>query len=174
MIRSEVASDHDAIAAVVSRAFGSPVEARLVHAIRASDNFVQEWSLVAIVDDQIVGHVMASYVTLRDAERDRRIPTLSPLAVDPEYQGRGVGSTLVPALTAIVDAAGEPVIVLEGNPIYYSRFGFEHSVPLGITIPLPDWAPSEAGQVLKLSAYTSDVRGQIVYPPAFDAVADGH
>ena len=72
----------------------------------------------------------------------------------------------------IVDAAGAPLIVLEGDPAYYSRFGFEHSVPLGITMRLPEWASPEAAQVLRLGAYEPSVRGAVVYPPAFDDVAD--
>jgi hypothetical protein len=47
----------------------------------------------------------------------------------------------------------EPLIVLEGSPGYYSRFGIEYAVPFGITIELPDWAPPEAVQVLRLSRY---------------------
>jgi putative acetyltransferase len=171
VIRTEVAADHDAIARVVSRAFGSPIEARLVAAIRASENFVARWSLVATVDDNIVGHVMVSYVGLREGEHERRIPSLSPLAVDPDHQGQGVGSALVRAVAKIVDADGEALIVLEGSPLYYSRFGFEASVPGGITIDLPDWAPPEAAQLLKLAAYSPEVRGHVVYPPAFDVVA---
>jgi putative acetyltransferase len=166
--RPETAADHDAIASVVARAFGSPAEAALVDAIRASPNFVANWSLVATVDGTVVGHVMASYVTLRDGDTDHRIPSLSPLAVDPDAQRRGIGGTLVRALTATVDAAGEPLIVLEGSPDYYSRFGFEYAAPLGISITLPDWAPPEAAQVLRLENYDPAVRGHVVYPPAFD------
>lgn len=167
-IRPEADADHDAIASVVARAFGSPAEAALVEAIRASPNYVAAWSLVATVDDKVVGHVMASYVTLRDGDTERGIPSLSPLAVDPDTQRRGIGGALVRALTAVVDADREPLIVLEGSPGYYSRFGFEYAAPLGITITLPDWAPPEAAQVLRLKEYDPGVRGQVVYPPAFD------
>jgi putative acetyltransferase len=172
VIRPERSADYDGIASVVSRAFGSPIEARLVAAIRESESFVREWSLVAVIENGIVGHVMVSYATLRTGDGDRRIPNLSPLSVDPDYQRRGVGSALVRAAAEIVDAAGEPLIVLEGNPVYYSRFGFEPAAPLGITLHLPDWAPPEAAQVLKLRAYTPDVRGHVIYPPAFDLVTD--
>ena len=171
-IRAEQPADHDEIALVVGRAFGSPNEARLVAAIRASSNFVPGWSLVAIIDRRVVGHVMVSYVTLRDGTSDHRIPSLAPLAVDPDHQRRGVGSALVKAVAAVVDAAGEPLIVLEGSPSYYSRLGFEYAVPLGITIRLPDWAPAEAAQVLRLTRYDAAIRGELAYPPAFDAVAD--
>ena len=64
-------------------------------------------------------------------------------------------------------------MVLEGDPAYYARFGFEHAKPLGIELPLPDWAPSEAGQVALLDAYDADdpsLRGAAVYPAAFDGV----
>jgi putative acetyltransferase len=62
--------------------------------------------------------------------------------------------------------------VLEGSPAFYGRLGFEYSVPYGIHIALPSWAPREASQVLRLGNYTNRVRGQVVYPPAFDAVTE--
>ena len=45
--------------------------------------------------------------------------------------------------------ARQPLVVLEGNPLYYGRFGFEHSRRYGIEIDLPSWAPPEAAQVLR-------------------------
>jgi putative acetyltransferase len=171
-IRTEAVSDRDSIASVVARAFASEAEARLVEAIRASDNFVLDWSLVATVESRVVGHVMVSYVGLHDANVSRRIPSLSPLAVDPESQGGGVGSALVRAVVERVDAAREPLIVLEGSPVYYARFGFEFAVPLGIWIDLPTWAPPEAAQVLRLRTYDARIRGNVAYPPAFAAVED--
>jgi putative acetyltransferase len=172
-IRSEEASDRDAISAVVSRAFGAPDVARLVTAIRASASYVPDWALVAVTDERrLAGFVMVSYVTARDATTEQSVASLSPLAVDPDCQRRGIGASLVREVASRVDRAGEPLIVLEGSPAYYSRLGFEYAVPLGITIKLPDWAPPEAAQVLRLSKYDAGVRGQISYPPAFDEVAD--
>jgi len=115
---------------------------------------------------------MVSYVTLRDASADHRVPSLSPLAVDPDHQRTGIGSALVRAVATIVDSADEPMIVLEGSPRYYSRFGFEHAVPRGVTMTLPSWAPPEAAQLLRLRRYDADLRGQVVYPAAFDVVTD--
>lgn len=57
--------------------------------------------------------------------------------------------------------------MLEGDPNFYGRLGFEHSVPQGIHITLPSWAPPEAAQVMRLRRYDPTVRGLIVYPPAF-------
>jgi putative acetyltransferase len=167
-IRSERRGDIDAIAAVVAAAFRSPAEARLVAALRASDCFIPDLSLVTERDNHVVGHVMVSYVTLDDGERSHQVASLSPLAVSPEHQRVGIGSALVREVTGRADDLGEPLVVLEGSPHYYGRFGFEPSVPLGIHINLPSWATPEAAQVLRLRRYDPSLRGRVVYPPAFD------
>jgi putative acetyltransferase len=170
--RPEHQHDRQAISEVVVAAFGSPREARLVEAIRASPNFVPELSLVAEVDGQVVGHVMISYVALVDGGSGHRIASLSPLAVAPDLQERGIGSALVREVTSRAADRGEPLVVLEGSPTFYGRLGFEHSVPHGIEITLPSWAPPEAAQVLRLRAYDPSIRGLVVYPPAFDEVTE--
>ena len=172
VIRTEETGDHRAIRELVAAAFGSPVEARLVDEIRNSENFVEGWSLVAVADGRVVGHVMVSYVALDDGDLRHRVPSLSPLAVTPDQQRRGIGGALVRAVAARVDAAGEPLVVLEGSPTYYGRFGFEPSTRYRIDITLPDWAPPEAAEVLRLRAYDPAIRGHVVYPPAFDAIED--
>ena len=90
----------------------------------------------------------------------------------PIGQRRGIGAALVGAVTALVDASGEPLVVLEGRPAYYGRLGFEFSVPHGIHIKLPDWAPREAAQMMRLTNYDPAIRGTVVYPPAFTAAED--
>lgn len=136
-IRPERSGDQHTIADVVAAAFGSQAEARLVEAIRASANFVPELSLVAEVQTRIVGHVMVSFVALRDDATQHRVASLSPLAVSPAFQGRGIGSDLVREVTTRADDRGEPMVVLEGRPASCGRLGFEHSVPHGIDITLP-------------------------------------
>jgi putative acetyltransferase len=104
---------------------------------------------------------------------ERSIVMLSPLAVSPAVQGRGVGGELVRAATSIADQQGEPLVVLEGSPVYYSRFGFVAAASHGLTLPLPDWAPPAAAQVMLLAAYDAtdeSLRGTVVYPPAFDGL----
>jgi putative acetyltransferase len=127
-------------------------------------------ALVAEDDVRIVGHVMISTCELRDGESAHHIAMLSPLAVAPDLQRGGIGSALVGAATAIADEAGEPMVILEGSPAYYSRFGFVDSRTLGIEIHLPDWAPREAGQVLPLARYDPALRGTVRYPPPFDGL----
>jgi len=171
-IRAEEPGDVRAISDVVAAAFGSQAEADLVQAIRESEHFVPAWSLVAEAHGLIVGHVMVSFATLVDGRKSRRITMLSPLAVVPDAQRHGIGSALVREVAARVDEHGEPLIVLEGSPAFYGRLGFEFAVPYGIHIKLPEWAPPEAAQVLRLRSYDAALRGRVVYPPAFDLVTE--
>ncbi len=171
-VRSERPDDYEAIAEVVAAAFGAEPEARLVEAIRASPHYVADLALVAVVDGSVAGHVMISGATLRGDTGDRRIVMLSPLAVAPDLQRRGIGSALVREVTTRADDLGEPLVILEGSPTYYGRFGFEFARAIGIEINLPSWAPPEAAQVLRLRNYDPSLRGRVIYPPAFDGVTD--
>ncbi len=172
LIRPFVAGDADAVRRVVSAAFHPGNEAELVEPIRASDHYVAAMELVAVDGGEIIGHVMVSGTSITDHTGDTStISMLSPLAVSPERQRQGIGGTLVRAVSEIADRFGDPLIVLEGDPAYYSQFGYEPAATLGIDMPLPDWAPPEAAQVLRLSSFDpgdARLRGRVTYPPAFD------
>ena len=148
-IRPERPSDAPAIGAVHVAAFPAdegPSVARLVEALRLLPGYDPELSLVAELDGRIVGHVMVGMAHLRDGS-DRPIANLSPLGVVPDAQRRGIGSALVEDVVARAAARGEPLVVLEGDPAFYGRLGFEYSVPHGIQITLPSWARPECAQV---------------------------
>jgi putative acetyltransferase len=173
-IRPERPEDHEAIAALVEHAFGSPDEARLVERIRASDRYVPELALVALVGGEVRGHVMISGAILRTADGDHPIVMLAPLAVAPADQRVGIGGALVREVTRRAAALGYTFVVLEGSPTYYERFGFRPASSYGVTLPLPDWAPPDAAQLLPLAGFRDDALhggGTVVYPPAFEGVA---
>ncbi len=178
VVRPERPDDTDDIAAVVEAAFTSPVEAGLVAEIRASPLYVPEFALVAEIDDpaaatgrRIVGHVMISGCTLRaDDGAERAIAMLSPLAVAPDVQRCGTGAALVRAALDRASVAGQPLVVVAGDPAFYRRFGFEPATDRGIELPLPEWASPDAGQVIRLPAYDPSLTGSVVYPPAFDGL----
>jgi len=173
VIRQETLDDHDAIRRVVAAAFQSAAEAALVDRIRASPEYVPEMALVAEVDGEVVGQVMISGAIVRNPDGDRPIVMLSPLAVLPAFQRTGIGSSLVRSAVRVAEQRGEPLVVLEGSPAYYGKLGFEHSRTYGIEIHLPEWAPPEAAQVIRLASFDPDdptLRGTVVYPTAFDAL----
>jgi putative acetyltransferase len=90
-VRAERPEDREAISSVTQAAFGKAREARMVEAIRASDGFVPELSLVAEERGNIIGHVMLSYVELEGVRR--RLLELGPMSVLPSRQRQGVGTS---------------------------------------------------------------------------------
>jgi putative acetyltransferase len=63
------------------------------------------------------------------------------------------------------------VVIVEGIPAYYPRFGFERARLHGIEPPSPH-IPDAAFMMLRLANYDPSLRGDIVYSPAFDVVAE--
>ncbi len=168
-IRPESDDDRDLIRAVVLAAFNDHTEvAALVDALRRSPVVVPELSLVATVDDVVVGHVMLTRAELLDQSHERHgALVLSPLSVSPRQQRRGIGAALVNRALEAAEAMGEQVVVLQGSPRHYPRFGFRDSRTLGISMDLPDWAPPDAGMACPLSAYRRTTRGRLVESQPF-------
>lgn len=147
-------------------AFNEENEAHLIELIRQSDFYVAELSLVAVEDEHVVGHVMFSYMTLETPTGEVRILDLAPLAVHPDHQNQGVGTALTEHGLDLIEAIGEPLVLVEGIPSYYPRFGFERATPHGITPPSPN-IPDDAFMIKLLPNYDSTYRGRVRYPPAF-------
>src|SRR5688500_5814393 len=118
--RKETKGDWPAIASVTEAAFGKPREARMVEAIRNTDGFVPELSLVAEEDGRVVGHIMLSYVRLEGQER--LLLEIAPMSVHPERQRSGVGSALIQEALRLADGRGEPLVLVLGHAAYYPRF----------------------------------------------------
>ena len=166
-IRPETESDFAGVATVNNAVFGSDNEAYLISLIRESDLYVPELSLVALDEThRVVGHVMFSFVTLETGEGDMPILDLAPLAVHPDHQNRGIGSALTRYGLRLVEERGEPLVLVEGIPAYYPRFGFERASRHGITPPSPV-VPDDAFMVKLLPSYDPVLRGKVRYPEAF-------
>ncbi len=167
-VRVERSEDHRAVHALNERAFGRPNEADLVDCLRRSNAFVPGLSLVAEdLEGRVVGHLMLSYVVLAGGPA-LRVLSLAPMAVEPEVQGRGVGSRLVLAAIDAAETREEPLIVLLGHPWFYPRFGFEPASRSGIEPPHP--VPDQAFMVRRLGRWSPDVRGKVIYPDCFAGV----
>ncbi|OUL23231.1 N-acetyltransferase [Nostoc sp. 106C] len=166
-IRSETIADYLAIAEVNVLAFGQENEAKLVEEIRNSNRYIPELSLVAEVEGLVVSHILFSYIDLI-GEETLQVLGLAPMAVHPRFQRQGIGSALVKASLEIADTRGEAIVIVLGNPPFYSRFGFEPSVNYEIESPFP--VPEEFFMVKPLQSYQERYKGKVVYPPAFEKV----
>lgn len=165
VIRPETPGDAAAVDGVVAAAFASPAHAELVVALRSEPSYRPARALVAVADDEVVGFVMVTDSTVDDGAG--RIATLSPLAVAPERQRRGIGAALVAAVLEVCRADGEPAVALEGDPGYYGRLGFVPAAPFGLVLPLPGWAPAEAAQLAVLGDPAAVPSGVVRYAPPF-------
>lgn len=168
MIRPERGDDYEHIARVVGSAFATePAVVELVELLRASPGYVPELALVAEDDGDVVGQVMFTESRVEGA--DATILILSPLAVRPDRQRQGVGSALVREGLRVADERRFPLVIVEGDPRYYSRFGFRRALELGLERP-HEQIPEVAFQALPLAAYDPGLDGRVVYPPPFDSV----
>jgi putative acetyltransferase len=174
LIEPERPEDAEGVDAVVRQAFaGRPAVAEMVTAIRRSPRYRPGLAFVARAGGQVVGFVMLSATDLVDGRGGRReVLTLTPLAVAPSHQRRGIGSGLVRAALCAADQLGEALVVLEGSPSFYGRLGFRCAGDSGVDLDLPGGVPPAAAQVFLLSAYTPQTQGHIEYPPAIAALGD--
>jgi putative acetyltransferase len=171
LIQRETPAHIAAIRTVTAAAFArpgkpqqTPAEAILVDELRAGDAWLPMLSLVAVESDGVIGHVLGSRAQLDSAP----VVAVGPLSVHPDHQRRGVGQALMHAVLGAADALDESLVVLLGDPRYYSRFGFRLAEEYGITPPVPQWRPDF--QARPLTAFTPALRGQFRYAEPFDRV----
>jgi putative acetyltransferase len=163
-IRGEQREDAPAVREVHLQAFGQSLEADLVDKLRQGCDAL--CALVAVMGDQIVGHILFSPVAIEGQGQTMQGMALAPMAVLPECQQQGIGSQLVQTGIEALKRAECPFIILVGHPTYYPRFGFEPAKRYGIR---SEWeVPDDAFMVLVLNEKQRDgLSGVAKYRPEF-------
>ena len=167
-IREELPNEYAAAANVQREAFGPEAKDAVSYVtdLRASLASEPGLSIVAIEDDEVVGHALFTR-NLLDAPRQLvDIQVLSPIGVLPAVQGRGIGGALVRFGLQELAQRDVPMVVLEGSPDYYARFGFVPGSRFGLRRPSLR-IPETAFQVKTLPSYESWMTGTVVYRPEF-------
>jgi putative acetyltransferase len=167
-LREELPGDKESVREIHRRAFGDHglVVADLVDTLRETITPANGLSLVAGHDGQVVGHAMFTRSLLDAPRRLIEVQVLSPLAVMPGYHRRGIGSALVQQGLKTLAERGVPLVFLEGDPGYYSRFGFAPGRDLGFRKPSLR-IPDGGFQVIRLPAYEPWMTGTLVYAEPF-------
>jgi putative acetyltransferase len=165
-VRPQREGELAAVVAVVGDAFQRPVIAELVTRLQGSAGGRVGISLVAELDGDIVGHVQLSRCWVDAPDRLVEVLALSPLAVLPGRQGRGIGGHLVRESLLAAQHARWPLVFLEGSPSYYQRFGFEAARQRGFSSPSPR-IPEKAFQVVVLPDWEPPMTGGFVYTDVF-------
>lgn len=166
LIRPELETDYEVIRDIVAESFSSAPhtdgdEHNLIDRIRKTDDYIPGLSLVAVYDGHIVGHIMMSRIYVDD----REALALAPLAVLPQFQGRGVGSRLVKEAHKLAMILGYEFSVVLGDPAYYSRFGYTTVSTFGVLAPFD--VPESYFMVSKFNDNTLIPTGIVKYSKAF-------
>jgi putative acetyltransferase len=160
-VRPERAGDEAAIFDLTARAF-APMpysegdEQHLIDILRARNALAL--SLVAVKDEQVIGHVAFSPATAADGSQGWF--ALGPVSIEPQLQRRGIGSLLIETGLADLRARRAAGCILVGNVAYYARFGFALRADLA-----PEGYPAAHFMVLPLAA--GEARTIVDFDPAF-------
>jgi putative acetyltransferase len=157
--------DEEGILALVAAAFSNATrdaneELAIVRATWAAKDADQLIELVADDASTVVAHALAAPGNIDGAPTP--VAGVAPVCVAPSHQQRGIGTALMESLVIAATSRGWPLLVLLGDPAYYSRFGFEPAWPLGLT-----YAPAGTGsphfQARRLDHYDPRQRGYFTY-----------
>ncbi|WP_447637995.1 GNAT family N-acetyltransferase [Flavobacterium microcysteis] len=171
-IRKEEKKDYKLVFNLVQRAFEKELmsdhtEQELVERLRNSEAFVPELSLVAEIGEQIVGYILLSKIKIvnKTLEETESL-AMAPVAVLPEFQGKGVGARLIESAHEKAKELGFGSVVLLGHEGYYPRFGYEMAKNYGIRLPFE--VPDENCMVIELvKGALQHTKGIVKYPKEF-------
>jgi len=161
IVRQEKREDIIAILELIKEAFkpmphSNGSEASIVDQLRIDGDL--PISLVAEYEDQILGHIAFSPVTLNGKAGWYG---LGPVSVMPNRQKQGIGSQLINEGLKRIEQQGALGCVLIGNPAYYERFGFQSDGKL-------EYRDTPLAYVQWLSFGKEEASGVLKYAPAFE------
>lgn len=134
IIRNEISSDIAARERLLDRCFGPGRFRKTSEKFRRRRLPAAGLALSAEIDGQLVGTVRLWSV---DAGGGCPALLLGPLAVNPNFQGEGIGAHLMHHAIETARALGHGAILLVGDEPYYRRFGFLNALTAELRLPGP-------------------------------------
>ena len=165
-IRRENEKDYDVIYDVVKTAFSKAShcdgnEQDLVNNLRKGSAYIPELSLVATIDEKIVGYIMFTKINIGGNEEI----ALAPLAVLPKYQRQGIGTLLIKEGHRIAKELGYNYSVVLGSENYYPKFGYVPAKEYGIKPPFE--VDDKNFMAVKLNDNADKIDGTVIYSKEF-------
>lgn len=171
-IRKEEIKDYDDVFKLIENAFkdeefSDHQEQFLVERLRKSTSFIPELSLVAEMDNQIVGYILLTKIKIINVNFEETISlALAPVAVLKKYQGKGIGGQLIVKAHKIAKDLNFNSVILLGHEKYYPKFGYEMSNKYGIKLPFD--VPDENCMLIELTENAlKNINGIVEYPKEF-------
>ena len=163
IIRQEKNTDIEAITQVTIAAYENhPISRQtehfIINALRSAGALAL--SLVAEIDEKIVGHIAFSPIAIFD--RTTSWYGLGPVSVLPDHQKQGIGKALVNAGLSLLKGMNAQGCALVGPPEYYQKFGFKNYPKM-----IHEGIPQEVFLVLPFSEKMP--KGTVSFNEAFKA-----
>ncbi|RFS22707.1 N-acetyltransferase [Chitinophaga silvatica] len=171
IIRREEPKDYPIVFTLLEAAFRDEMhsdhkEQFLVERLRKSQAFVNELSIVAEQDGEIVGYILLTEIDIQQNEELTPSLALAPVAVLPTHQYKGIGGQLIEYAHNKARSLGYQSVVVLGHETYYPKFGYQPAENFGIRFPFD--VPAENCMVLELvPGSLKNVKGLVRYSPAF-------
>ena len=163
-IRAEISSDITAREALLNAAFGAKRFRKTSEKLRA--NRAPALAFTALDDNnKLIGTVRLWNIIAGSAGSSL---LLGPVAVDCNHQGAGLGRALMEQAIFAARDYGADSILLVGDELYYSRFGFTAALTRSLHLP----GPVERNRFLGLELETQaldDAEGLVAASGAFTA-----
>lgn len=134
-LRAMRPGEEPAVAALLKAAFGGEEEARLVDRLRKDGVMAGESVLPG--PEGPAGHAgPVGYFALSQMRAPKGWLCLAPVAIHPDWQGRGHGRRMIRMLAGWAVAADQRVVVL-GEPAFYQDCGFSTARAARLISPYP-------------------------------------
>ncbi|WP_437191325.1 GNAT family N-acetyltransferase [Planctomicrobium sp. SH527] len=165
-IREELPEDREAIHRLHQKAFGGDAEADLVDALR--DDGHSEVSMVVTSDEQVIGHILFSRVSIVTEKGTVNALSLAPMAIHPDFQRRGIGTRLLYAGLDRCEKLRHRIVLVLGHPEFYGQFAFSAKLAQQIESP---FGGGEAWMAMELVENAlRNVVGRVEFSPPFMAL----
>lgn len=169
-IRQENKADYKKIYELNLLAFEEKEEAVLVDLLRENDEFIPQLSLVALLNDEIIGHILFTKIKIIDDNgNENESLALAPMAVLPKYQKKGIGRKLINKGFDIATKLKFKSVIVLGHEHYYPKFGFVPTKKWNIKPPFE--VPANAFMGIELVKNSlENISGIVKYPKEFEEV----
>lgn len=133
-IRESTQNDKNCIRKIHLEAFGAlegETVAQLAIELVDEKTALPALSMVAEEDGQLIGRLLFTTITVGSTGFEGGY-ILAPLSVESGFQSKGVGATLIKTGLGKLQERGVSIVLVLGDPAYYSRTGFKaghHLIP---------------------------------------------
>ena len=172
IIRQEIPDDYTSVIELTAKAFETMPfsegdEDELVVRLRNAPGFIPELSLVAELNNQVIGHILFTPIIINNCQQQFESLVLGPVSVLPEFQKMGIGAQLIRVGHQKAIELGFHSVILIGHPEYYPRFGYKTASLMGLKVAMELPSDDVFMAVELTEGALNNVSGMVIFPPEF-------